>query len=83
MCIRDRLYICNQKYNNMEVAIKKLTALRLNSDLLDTLKSAAKREHRSLNNYVECLLMYIRYNAVSYTHLYVYKRQRYESSGRM
>ena len=31
----------------MEVAIKKLTAFRLNSDLLDTLKSAAKREHRS------------------------------------
>lgn len=56
------LYICNQKYNNMEVAIKKLTAFRLNSDLLDTLKSAAKREHRSLNNYVECLLMDIMYN---------------------
>ncbi|EKA78474.1 MULTISPECIES: hypothetical protein [Bacteroides] len=46
----------------MEVAIKKLTAFRLNSDLLDTLKSAAKREHRSLNNYVECLLMDIMYN---------------------
>ena len=46
----------------MEVAIKKLTAFRLNSDLLDTLKSAAKREHRSLNNYVECLLMDITYN---------------------
>ena len=41
----------------MEVAIKKLTAFRLNSDLLDKLKSAAKREHRSLNNFVECLLM--------------------------
>ena len=24
--------------------------------MLDLLKSAAKREHRSLNNYVECLL---------------------------
>lgn len=46
----------------MEVTIKKLTAFRLNSDLLDTLKSAAKREHRSLNNYVECLLMDIMYN---------------------
>ena len=46
----------------MEVAIKKLTAFRINSDLLDTLKSAAKREHRSLNNYVECLLMDIMYN---------------------
>ncbi len=46
----------------MEAAIKKLTSFRLNSDLLDTLKSAAKREHRSLNNYVECLLMDIMYN---------------------
>lgn len=45
----------------MEVAIKKLTAFRLNSDLLDMLKNAAKREHRSLNNYVECLLMDIMY----------------------
>jgi hypothetical protein len=41
----------------MEVAMKKLTAFRLNSDLLDMLKNAAKREHRSLNNFVECLLM--------------------------
>jgi hypothetical protein len=39
----------------MEVAIKKLTAFRLDSNLLDMLKSAAKREHRSLNNFVECL----------------------------
>lgn len=41
----------------MEVAIKKLTTFRLDSNLLDMLKSAAKREHRSLNNFVECLLM--------------------------
>lgn len=46
----------------MEVAIKKQTAFRLNSDLLDRLKMAAKREHRSLNNYVESLLMEIMYN---------------------
>ena len=51
------LYICNKKYNNLEVVVKKLTAFRLNNDLLDMLKSAAKREHRSLNNFVECLLM--------------------------
>lgn len=41
----------------MEVTIKKLTAFRLDSNLLDMLKGAAKREHRSLNNFVECLLM--------------------------
>lgn len=46
----------------MEVAIKKLTAFRLDSDLLDMLKRGAKREHRSLNNYVECLLRDIMYN---------------------
>ena len=39
----------------MEAAIKKQTAFRLNSDLLDRLKMAAKREHRSLNNYVKTL----------------------------
>lgn len=40
-----------------EIAIKKQTAFRLDSKLLDMLKSAAKLEHRSLNNFVECLLM--------------------------
>ncbi|MDD6099980.1 MAG: toxin-antitoxin system HicB family antitoxin [Parabacteroides sp.] len=54
--------MCQQKQNDMEVAIKKQTAFRLNSDLLDRLKMAAKREHRSLNNYVESLLMEIMYN---------------------
>lgn len=45
----------------MEAVIKKQTALRLDSDLLDALKAAAKREHRSLNNFVETLLMQIMY----------------------
>lgn len=45
----------------MEATIKKQTAFRLDSDLLDALKSAAKREHRSLNNFVETLLMEIMY----------------------
>lgn len=45
-----------QKIEIMGVAIKKQTAFRLDSDLLDALKSAAKREHRSLNNFVECIL---------------------------
>ena len=49
-------YLCFKKIEIMEVAIKKQTAFRLDSDLLDALKSAAKREHRSLNNYVECIL---------------------------
>lgn len=45
----------------MNVAIKKQTAFRLDSDLLDALKNAAKRERRSLNNFVETLLMEIMY----------------------
>lgn len=46
----------------MEVTLKKQTAFRLDSNLLEALKSAAKREHRSLNNFVETLLMEIMYN---------------------
>lgn len=45
----------------MEVAIKKQTTFRLDSDLLDALKSAAKREHRGLNNFVECILREVIY----------------------
>lgn len=41
----------------MDITVKKQTAFRLSSDLLDKLRSAAKKEHRSLNNFVECALM--------------------------
>ena len=48
----------------MEAAIpqKKATMFRLNVDLIDRLKELAKREHRSLNNYVECVLLDAAYN---------------------
>lgn len=46
----------------METAIKKQTAFRFDSDLLEDLKSAAKREHRSLNNFVECILRNVMYS---------------------
>jgi len=36
---------------------RRLTAFRLNTRLLDRLKQQAKEENRSLNNYVEYLLM--------------------------
>lgn len=36
---------------------RKQTAFRLSEDLLNRLKTAAKRENRSLNNYVENTLM--------------------------
>ena len=47
----------------MDVTIdRKQTAFRLSSDLLEKLKEAARRENRSLNNYVESVLMEVVYN---------------------
>lgn len=41
---------------------KKATMFRLNTDLIDKLKDMARREHRSLNNFVECILLDVAYN---------------------
>ncbi|MDE6239492.1 MAG: ribbon-helix-helix protein, CopG family [Muribaculaceae bacterium] len=47
----------------MDAAIqKKATMFRLSSELIDRLKELAKREHRSLNNFVECILLEVAYN---------------------
>ena len=47
----------------MEAVIdRKQTAFRLSCDLLEKLKEAATRENRSLNNYVESVLMDVVYN---------------------
>ena len=47
----------------MEAAIqKKATMFRLNVDLIERLKEMAKREHRSLDNFVECVLFDVAYN---------------------
>ncbi|MDE7410515.1 MAG: toxin-antitoxin system protein [Paramuribaculum sp.] len=47
----------------MEATVpKKATMFRLNVELIDRLKEMAKREHRSLNNFVECVLLNIAYN---------------------
>ena len=47
----------------MEAAVqRKATMFRLNIDLIDRLKEMAKREHRSLNNFVECVLLDVAYN---------------------
>ena len=52
-----------QNENTMEAAIqRKATMFRLNIDLIDRLKEMAKREHRSLNNFVECVLLDVAYN---------------------
>lgn len=41
---------------------RKQTAFRLRSDLLERLKKAAKEQNRSLNNFVESVLMEVVYN---------------------
>ncbi len=47
----------------MKAAIqKKATMFRLSTDLIDRLKEMARSEHRSLNNFVECILLDIAYN---------------------
>ena len=47
----------------MEASIQKRAILfRLNPELIDRLKEMAKREHRSLNNFVECILLDVAYN---------------------
>ena len=40
----------------MEASLRKPTMFRLKAELVDRLKIAAKRENRSLNNYVESIM---------------------------
>ena len=47
---------------NTAVAQKKQTTFRLDGDLLERLKVKARRENRSLNNYVERVLMAVAYD---------------------
>lgn len=47
----------------MKAAVqRKATMFRLNIDLLERLKEMARREHRSLNNFVECVLLDVAYS---------------------
>ena len=41
----------------MEIALKKNQSFRLSVELIDRLKQLAKRQNRSLNNYVETILI--------------------------
>ncbi|MCQ2052146.1 MAG: toxin-antitoxin system HicB family antitoxin [Bacteroidaceae bacterium] len=47
---------------NTAAAQKKQTAFRLDGDLLERLRVKARRENRSLNNYVERVLMAVAYD---------------------
>lgn len=47
----------------MEATVqKKATMFRLDINLLGRLKELARLEHRSLNNFVECVLLDVAYN---------------------
>lgn len=47
----------------MESAVqKKATMFRLNTELVERLKEMARQQHRSLNNFVECILLDVAYN---------------------
>lgn len=41
----------------MDIALKKNQSFRLSVELIEKLKTLAKRQNRSLNNYVETLLL--------------------------
>ena len=41
----------------MEIALKKNQSFRLSVELIERLKQLAKRQNRSLNNYVETILL--------------------------
>lgn len=42
---------------DMKIALKKNQSFRLSVELIDRLKQLAKRQNRSLNNYVETVLL--------------------------
>ena len=42
---------------DMEIALKKNQSFRLSVDLIERLKQLARRQNRSLNNYVETVLL--------------------------
>ena len=53
-------YFCDTKYRDNimnTTTIRKQTSFRLNSELIDNLRKEAKRHNRSLNNFVESILM--------------------------
>lgn len=58
-------YICNRKYYNvlqMKTTVRKVTSFRLRADLLELLRRNALRENRTLNNYVESVLLDVVYH---------------------
>ena len=77
------LYICDIKYNiNTDTMAldRKQTAFRLRKDLLERLKIEARKENRSLNNYVESVLMDVVYKIPNDETLAAMKEAKEEKS---
>ncbi len=53
----------------MDIALKKNQSFRLSVDLIERLKKLAKRQNRSLNNYVETVLLDAAYHEPNATTL--------------
>jgi len=53
----------------MDIVLKKNQSFRLSVDLIDRLKQLAKRQNRSLNNYVETILLDAAYHEPNATTL--------------
>ena len=49
----------------MDIALKKNQSFRLSVELIDRLKQLAKRQNRSLNNYVETVLLDAAYHELN------------------
>lgn len=65
----------------MEVAIsRKSTMFRLRTELLERLKQLAAKDNRSLNNYVETILMDVAYNTPNPTTVAAMKEAQDEST---
>ena len=54
---------------DMQIAVKRNQSFRLSEDLIERLKHLAKRQNRSLNNYVETVLLDAAYRAPNATTL--------------
>lgn len=65
----------------MEVAINRKSAMfRLRVELLERLKQLAAKDNRSLNNYVETILMDVAYNTPNETTIAAMKEAKDEAN---
>ena len=67
----------------MEAIVRKPASFRLRTDLLESLKKNAARENRTLNNYVESVLLDFVYNRPNEETIAAIKEAKSNSQGRV